>query len=99
MILFLFKVLIIGGGIANFTDIAETFKGIVKAIRVLKDKLLAHNVRIFVRRGGPNYQEGLRFMQESVEALVRLSSVCLLFRDLMSIYRAFQFWCADPRHT
>ncbi len=27
------QVLIIGGGIANFTDVAETFKGIVKAIR------------------------------------------------------------------
>jgi ATP citrate (pro-S)-lyase len=63
------KILIIGGGIANFTDIAETFKGIVKAIKTFKEKLLAHHVRIYVRRGGPNYQEGLRFMQESVESL------------------------------
>ena len=58
------KILIIGGGIANFTDVAKTFKGIIKAIREYKDKLKEHDVRIYVRRGGPNYQEGLRQMRE-----------------------------------
>lgn len=63
------KILIIGGGIANFTDVAKTFEGIVKAIREYKDKLKEHNVKIYIRRGGPNYQEGLRMMRELGEEL------------------------------
>jgi ATP-citrate lyase beta-subunit len=58
------KVLIIGGGIANFTDVANTFKGIIHALRDYQDKLKKHKVKIYVRRGGPNYQEGLRLMRE-----------------------------------
>jgi len=58
------KVLLIGGGIANFTDVAQTFKGIVKALREYKDKLRENGVKIYVRRGGPNYKEGLRIMKE-----------------------------------
>ncbi|XP_075244726.1 ATP-citrate synthase-like isoform X2 [Convolutriloba macropyga] len=58
------KVLIIGGGIANFTNVAATFKGIIKALTEYKEKLKAHKISIFVRRGGPNYQEGLRVMRE-----------------------------------
>merc|ERR1719167_1458454 len=30
------KVLIIGGGIANFTNVADTFKGIMRALRETK---------------------------------------------------------------
>ncbi|KAH8114379.1 succinyl-CoA synthetase-like protein [Phellopilus nigrolimitatus] len=48
------KILIIGGGIANFTNVASTFKGIIRALK---------DVTIFVRRGGPNYQEGLKAMR------------------------------------
>jgi len=58
------KVLIIGGGIANFTNVASTFKGIVRALKEYHSKLKETNVSIFVRRGGPNYQEGLRIMRE-----------------------------------
>ncbi len=58
------KVLIIGGGIANFTDVANTFKGIVRALREYKDKLKKAKMSIFVRRGGPNYQTGLKLMRE-----------------------------------
>ncbi|KAG6459188.1 hypothetical protein O3G_MSEX011249 [Manduca sexta] len=58
------KVLIIGGGIANFTNVADTFRGIITAMKTYKDALLQYNVTIFVRRGGPNYQEGLRQMRE-----------------------------------
>ena len=54
------KVLIIGGGIANFTNVAATFKGIVKALLQYQSKLVEHKVSIYVRRAGPNYQEGLR---------------------------------------
>jgi ATP-citrate lyase beta-subunit len=58
------KFLLVGGGIANFTDVAKTFTGITMALRDYKKKLKKTNVKIYVRRGGPNYQEGLRIMKE-----------------------------------
>jgi ATP-citrate lyase beta-subunit len=58
------KYLIIGGGIANFTDVARTFAGIIKALREYKDRLNEANVKIYVRRGGPNYPEGLKKMRD-----------------------------------
>ena len=58
------KVLIIGGGIANFTDVAATFKGIITALRSFQEELREHNITIWVRRAGPNYQEGLRIIRE-----------------------------------
>ncbi|KAF9976492.1 citrate synthase [Actinomortierella ambigua] len=44
-------------------------KGIVRALKEFKQPLIAHKVRIFVRRGGPNYQEGLRAMRQLGESL------------------------------
>jgi len=58
------KILLIGGGIANFTDVKATFTGIVNAIRKSADKLKAANVKIYVRRGGPNEKEGLKLMEQ-----------------------------------
>ncbi|MBN2065953.1 MAG: ATPase [Candidatus Thermoplasmatota archaeon] len=58
------KFLLIGGGIANFTDVAKTFTGITKALRDYKKKLKDTKVKIYVRRGGPNYQEGLKIMRD-----------------------------------
>jgi ATP citrate (pro-S)-lyase len=58
------KILIIGGGIANFTNVAETFKGIIRALETHKDALVTMGVKIFVRRGGPNYQQGLQAMRD-----------------------------------
>ncbi|CAG8582783.1 1935_t:CDS:2 [Ambispora leptoticha] len=63
------KVLIIGGGIANFTNVAVTFKGLIRALREYKKLLIMHKARIFVRRGGPNYQEGLKAMRQLGEDL------------------------------
>ncbi|OQR79781.1 ATP-citrate synthase-like [Tropilaelaps mercedesae] len=63
------KVLIIGGGIANFTNVAATFKGIVKALQEFRERLVDHKVSIFVRRAGPNYQEGLRVMKDTGRTL------------------------------
>ena len=34
------KVLLIGGGIANFTDVADTFKGIIQALTENKKTFL-----------------------------------------------------------
>ena len=39
------KIFIIGGGIANFTDVAATFTGLIKAIVSFQDDLRSHNVR------------------------------------------------------
>eukprot|EP00050_Salpingoeca_kvevrii_P006445 m.289422 g.289422 ORF g.289422 m.289422 type:complete len:1078 (+) comp12131_c0_seq1:124-3357(+) len=58
------KILIIGGGIANFTNVASTFKGIVRALEEYQHTIVAQKIKIYVRRGGPNYQEGLRRMRE-----------------------------------
>ncbi|THH12883.1 hypothetical protein EW146_g7274 [Bondarzewia mesenterica] len=63
------KILIIGGGIANFTNVAATFKGIIRALKEYKTPLINHKVRIYVRRGGPNYQEGLKAMRLLGESL------------------------------
>ncbi|GAA6007434.1 uncharacterized protein JCM10292_002404 [Rhodotorula paludigena] len=63
------KVLFIGGGIANFTNVAATFKGIITALKEYQHRLQEHKVRIFVRRGGPNYQEGLKAMRLLGETL------------------------------
>ena len=84
------KVLFIGGGIANFTNVsinppplppfffydsaswfengvltgcaqvASTFKGVIRALREFAPTLVEHKTRIWVRRAGPNYQEGLK---------------------------------------
>ena len=57
------RALIIGGGIANFTDVAATFKGIIRALKEAAPALRAARVKILVRRGGPNYQAGLAAMR------------------------------------
>ncbi|KAM7216852.1 hypothetical protein V8F06_007721 [Rhypophila decipiens] len=63
------KVLFIGGGIANFTNVASTFKGVIKALREFATTLNEHNVQIWVRRAGPNYQEGLKNMKAATQEL------------------------------
>lgn len=63
------KYLLIGGGIANFTDVAKTFTGIIQALEAYKDKLQENNVKIYVRRGGPNYKEGLENMRRLGERI------------------------------
>lgn len=57
------RALLIGGGIANFTDVAVTFKGIIHALIEAKDKLKECNMHIWVRRGGVNAQSGLEQMR------------------------------------
>jgi len=63
------KFLLIGGGIANFTDVAATFTGIIKAIEEYADRLKAVDTRILVRRGGPNFETGLANMRALGERL------------------------------
>ena len=63
------KVLIIGGAIANFTDVAKTFTGIIQAFENYKDKLKAVDTKIYVRRGGPNYEKGLKDIKEAADRM------------------------------
>jgi ATP citrate (pro-S)-lyase len=63
------KFLIIGGGIANFTDVAATFTGLIKAFQHYAEELKEHNIKIWIRRAGPNYVEGLRKVKVASEKL------------------------------
>ncbi|MCA9346760.1 hypothetical protein KC960_04685 [Candidatus Saccharibacteria bacterium] len=58
------KAVIIAGGVANFTDVAKTFKGIIQALSEVAEELRQQKVKVFVRRGGPNEKEGLKNMEE-----------------------------------
>ena len=63
------KVLIIGGAIANFTDVAKTFTGIIQAFENYADKMKDIGMKIYVRRGGPNYEKGLKDIKEAADRL------------------------------
>ncbi len=56
------KILIIAGGVANFTDVKKTFAGVIRALEEYAQPLRDQGVKIFVRRGGPNQKEGLEHM-------------------------------------
>ena len=61
------KALIISGGIANFTDVRITFNGILRAMSDVLNELKSQNIKVFVRRGGPHQEEGLKMMHEFLE--------------------------------
>jgi len=63
------KFLIIGGGIANFTDVAATFTGLIKALDQFAPDIKEHNIKIWIRRAGPNYLEGLRKVKAASDRL------------------------------
>jgi ATP-citrate lyase beta-subunit len=63
------KIMIIGGAIANFTDVAKTFTGIIQAFENYADKMKDVGVKIYVRRGGPNYEKGLKDIKEAADRL------------------------------
>lgn len=63
------KFLIIGGGIANFTDVAATFTGLIKALDLMAADILEHKIQIWIRRAGPNYLEGLRKIKAAGQRL------------------------------
>ena len=58
-----FKNIIVGGAIANFTDVKKTFGGIIAGFRKAKTDGKLNGVKIWVRRGGPREQEGLEAMR------------------------------------
>ncbi len=57
------KNIIVGGAIANFTDVKKTFGGIIAGFRKAKSEGKLKGVKIWVRRGGPREKEGLEAMR------------------------------------
>lgn len=69
------KSIVIAGGVANFTDVAKTFKGLIRALDEQKSELVKAKVKVFVRRGGPNEVKGLSMMKEFLTTSKLLGSV------------------------
>ncbi len=63
------KVVLIGGAVANFTDIKATFKGIISALRAKETLLRKQGVKFYVRRGGPRQQQGLKLIDAELQRL------------------------------
>ena len=57
------KNIIVGGAIANFTDVKKTFGGIIAGFRKAQAEGKLKGVKIWVRRGGPREKEGLDAMR------------------------------------
>lgn len=57
------KVLVIAGGVANFTDITTTFLGVVDACREHIFDFKEQAIQVMVRRGGPRQAEGLALLR------------------------------------
>jgi ATP-citrate lyase beta-subunit len=69
------KAIVIAGGVANFTDVKKTFKGVIQALNEYTDQLRKQGVKVFVRRGGPNEVEGLAMMKKFLESSQLFGSV------------------------
>jgi ATP citrate (pro-S)-lyase len=144
------RALLVGGGIANFTDVAATFNGIIRALRekvkfssssqedhlllirclqqagfwelatyyvnyqrvcknlnlfvvlfnvVQQAQLKAAKMRIYVRRGGPNYQKGLAKMRDlgvEIGIPIEVSSNLILFQAKICLcYKVNQAYLDD----
>jgi len=62
------KAIVIAGGVANFTDVRKTFSGVIQSLKEQLTVLHEHNVKVYVRRGGPNETEGLAMMKQFLES-------------------------------
>lgn len=69
------KVLLIAGGVANFTDVRVTFKGILKALEESVSQLQGEHIHVYVRRGGPHQEEGLAMMEAFLQKHKLLGAV------------------------
>lgn len=58
------KVLVIAGGVANFTDVTTTFQGIVDSCAECLTELKKHKILVLVRRGGPRQAEGIALLND-----------------------------------
>lgn len=69
------KVLVIAGGVANFTDVAKTFKGLIQAMSEVAEEMQNSGIKVYVRRGGPNEKSGLAAMRDFLQSHDLLGSV------------------------
>jgi ATP citrate (pro-S)-lyase len=69
------KILIIAGGVANFTDVKATFAGVIDALQANETDLQKQHVKVYVRRGGPNEIAGLQLIREYLESANILGGV------------------------
>ncbi len=69
------RALVIAAGVANFTDVAKTFKGIIQALSEVQAELKRAQVKVFVRRGGPNEAAGLQMMKDFLKQSGLLGSI------------------------
>lgn len=67
--------IIIAGGVANFTDVAKTFRGLIRALDEYQSELKRSHVKVFVRRGGPNEVRGLSLMRTFLQSADLLGSI------------------------
>lgn len=58
------KVILIAGGVANFTDIMTTFQGLVDAFTDNIKQLQKEDIYVCIRRGGPNQEKGLAHLRD-----------------------------------
>ena len=63
------KYLIIAWAIANFTDIATTFQGIIDILEELQNEIREQNIQLLVRRWGINEKKWLILLREACEKL------------------------------
>ena len=81
------KVLVIAGGVANFTDVRATFAGVIKALERVAGQLKQQGIKVYVRRGGPHEAEGLATMNAYLEKAGLLGTVAgpeLLLSDIIT---------------
>lgn len=67
--------IIIAGGVANFTDVTQTFRGVIRALVEYQVQLRRAKVKVFVRRGGPNEERGLSLMRDFLTTAKLFGSV------------------------
>jgi ATP-citrate lyase beta-subunit len=90
------KVLFIGGAVANFTDIAKTFAGVIRALDDEANTLKKQHLKVFVRRGGPNQEIGLAKIKMALEKHGILGGV---YDPDTSISDALGFALSDSKRT
>lgn len=82
------KSIIIAGGVANFTDIRATFKGVIEAFQNHESDMKQQGIKVYVRRGGPYQKEGLAIMKDYLEKAGLYGHVAgpeLVLTDIVSL--------------
>lgn len=93
------KSLVIAGGVANFTDVDKTFRGVIRALDEFKQGLAKAGVKVFVRRGGPNEEKGLANMRTFLTKSGLLGSVHGSDTPLIQVVREIRQYLESSRRS